>query len=167
MKKKIEFANLTSSLASWLLEKLKAAPLDVGNIDEFKEGIEGLLDGSNNSLMLEIDDDITYEEHCFDIIEIGNLTIRPKERRVLYNNKEVSLTPKEYDILLFLVKNRGEVLTKEQILKQLWDCDGNYIDNNTLTVYIRRLRMKIEDDPGRPERIVTVRGMGYKWQVNF
>ena len=103
MKKKIEFANLTSSLASWLLEKLKAAPLDVGNIDEFKEGIEGLLDGSNNSLMLEIDDDITYEEHCFDIIEIGNLTIRPKERRVLYNNKEVSLTPKEYDILLFLV----------------------------------------------------------------
>ena len=104
MKKKIEFANLTSSLASWLLDKLKAAPLDVGNIDEFKEGIEGLLDGSNNSLMLEIDDDITYEEHCFDIIEIGNLTIRPKERRVLYNNKEVSLTPKEYDILLFLVK---------------------------------------------------------------
>ena len=49
MKKKIEFANLTSSLASWLLEKLKAAPLDIGNIDEFKEGIEGLLDGSNNS----------------------------------------------------------------------------------------------------------------------
>ena len=167
MKKKIEFANLTSSLASWLLEKLKAAPLDIGNIDEFKEGIEGLLDGSNNSLMLEIDDDTVYEEHCFDVIEIGDLTIRPKERRVLCNTQEISLTPKEYDILLFLVKNRGEVLTKEQILKQLWDCDGNYIDNNTLTVYIRRLRMKIEDDPGRPERIVTVRGMGYKWQVNF
>lgn len=104
MKKKIEFANLTSSLASWLLEKLKAAPLDVGNIDEFKEGIEGLLDGSNNSLMLEIDDDTVYEEHCFDVIEIGDLTIRPKERRVLCNTQEISLTPKEYDILLISCK---------------------------------------------------------------
>ena len=70
-------------------------------------------------------------------------------------------------MLCYFMKNANVVLTKEQILKQLWDCDGNYIDNNTLTVYIRRLRMKIEDDPGRPERIVTVRGMGYNWQVNF
>ena len=162
MKKKIEFANLTSSLASWILEKLKAAPLDVGNIDEFKEGIEGLLDGSNNSLMLEIDDDITYEEHCFDIIEIGNLTIRPKERRVLYNNKEVSLTPKEYDILLFLVKNRGEVLTKEQIYQAVWDSEY-LLDDSNIMAFIRKLRKKIEPNPDSPIYILTIWGIGYKF----
>ena len=156
MKKKIEFANLTSSLASWLLEKLKAAPLDVGNIDEFKEGIEGLLDGSNNS------DDITYEEHCFDIIEIGNLTIRPKERRVLYNNKEVSLTPKEYDILLFLVKNRGEVLTKEQIYQAVWDSEY-LLDDSNIMAFIRKLRKKIEPNPDSPIYILTIWGIGYKF----
>ena len=51
----------------------------------------------------------------------------------------------------------------EQILDALWDCDGDYIDSSALTVYIRRLRMKIEDDPGKPQMLLTVRGMGYKW----
>ena len=87
--------------------------------------------------------------------------------QVYKNGQLLVLTAAEYKMLCYFMKNANVVLTKEQILKQLWDCDGNYIDNNTLTVYIRRLRMKIEDDPGRPERIVTVRGMGYKWQVNF
>ena len=57
------------------------------------------------------------------------------------------------------------VLTKEQILDKLWDCDGNYIDSSTLTVYIRRLRIKIEDNPSEPQMLLTVRGMGYKWNV--
>ena len=84
MKKKIEFANLTSSLASWLLEKLKAAPLDVGNIDEFKEGIEGLLDGSNNSLMLEIDDDIR--------LALNNEKITKEElRKLVYTSNVITL----------------------------------------------------------------------------
>ena len=157
MKKKIEFANLTSSLASWLLEKLKAAPLDVGNIDEFKEGIEGLLDGSNNSLMLEIDDDTVYEEHCFDVIEIGDLTIRPKERRVLCNTQEISLTPKEYDILLFLVKNRGEAV---------WS-DNYLLDDSNIMAFIRKLRKKIEPNPDAPIYILTIWGIGYKFNDNL
>ena len=56
-------------------------------------------------------------------------------------------------------------MTSEQILAKLCDCNENYVDNNTLTVYIRRLRTKIEDNPSEPEMIVTVRGIGYKWQV--
>lgn len=85
-----------------------------------------------------------------------------------YKNGELlELTAAEYKMLCYFMKHANMVLTKEQILNQLWDCDGNYIDNNTLTVYIRRLRMKIEDDPGRPEMIVTVRGMGYKWNVKI
>lgn len=60
----------------------------------------------------------------------------------------------------------GPDFSPEQLLGKLWDCSEKYVDNNTLTVYIRRLRTKIEDDPGRPRRIVTVRGMGYKWNTS-
>ena len=63
------------------------------------------------------------------------------------------------------MRNANTVLTKGQILDKLWDCEGNYIDSSTLTVYIRRLRMKIEDEPGEPRMLLTVRGMGYKWNV--
>ena len=66
-------------------------------------------------------------------------------------------------LLCLFLKNPNMVLTKDRILAQLWDCDGNYIDSSALTVYIRRLRMKIEDDPGSPKMLLTVRGMGYKW----
>ena len=63
----------------------------------------------------------------------------------------------------FFMQHPNAVLSKEQILDALWDCDGDYIDSSALTVYIRRLRMKIEDDPGKPQMLLTVRGMGYKW----
>lgn len=63
------------------------------------------------------------------------------------------------------MENPNIVLSPEQILSNLWDCDENYIDNSTLTVYIRRLRKKIEDDPADPQNIVTVRRMGYKWNA--
>ncbi len=78
----------------------------------------------------------------------------------------LNLTSNEYKLLSLFMENPGVVLSQEQILGRLWDCDGNYIDNKALTVYIRRLRMKIEDDPGEPQRIVTVRGMGYKWNTD-
>ncbi len=77
----------------------------------------------------------------------------------------IELTASEYKLLCLFMENPNQVLSPEQILNRLWDCNENYIDNNTLTVYIRRLRTKIEDDAGKPERIVTVRRMGYKWNV--
>lgn len=77
--------------------------------------------------------------------------------------KRLDLTAGEYKLLCLFMENPDFVLSPEQILDKLWDCNGNYVDSNTLTVYIRRLRMKIEDDPGEPKRILTVRGMGYKW----
>ena len=76
---------------------------------------------------------------------------------------ELHLTPIEYKLLCLFLRSPGQVLTKETILNALWDCEGNYVDTNTLTVYIRRLRLKVEDDPGSPQRLVTVRGMGYRW----
>lgn len=81
------------------------------------------------------------------------------------NGQLLDLTAAEYKLLCFFMQNPNVVLTKEQILEKLWDCDGNYIDNSTLTVYMRRLRMKIEDDPGEPRMLLTVRRMGYKWNV--
>ena len=84
---------------------------------------------------------------------------------VYKNNVQVELTAREYKLLCLFMENPDEVLSPEQILNRLWDCDENYIDNNSLTVYIRRLRTKIEDDPGNPKRIVTVRRMGYKWNT--
>ncbi len=81
------------------------------------------------------------------------------------NGELLALTAAEYKLLCLFLRNPNRVLTKEQILDKLWDCEGNYIDSSTLTVYIRRLRMKIEDDPGVPQMLLTVRGMGYKWNA--
>lgn len=83
-----------------------------------------------------------------------------------YKNGELlDLTAGEYKLLCLFMQNPNAVLSKEQILDKLWDCEGNYIDNSTLTVYIRRLRTKIEDNPGEPQMLLTVRRMGDKWNV--
>ncbi len=93
----------------------------------------------------------------------GGIAIRLLEREVYKNGEKIELTANEYKLLRLLMENPGQVLSPEQILGKLWDCKEDYVDGNTLTVYIRRLRTKIEDDPGKPERIMTVRRMGYKW----
>lgn len=74
------------------------------------------------------------------------------------------LTGAEYKLLCYFMRHPNMVLSKEQLLGALWDVEADYIDNSSLTVYIRRLRIKIEEDPSRPQRIVTVRGVGYRWQ---
>ncbi|WP_129600606.1 response regulator transcription factor [Anaerophilus nitritogenes] len=81
------------------------------------------------------------------------------------NGKQLDLTANEYKLLCLFMENPDIVLSPEQILSKLWDCNQDYIDNNTITVYIRRLRTKIEDEPGNPKRIITVRRMGYKWNT--
>lgn len=81
------------------------------------------------------------------------------------NKVPLDLTAAEYKLLCLLMQNPNGVLSQEQILDKLWDCDGNYVDSNTLSVYIRRLRMKIEDNPSEPQMLLTVRRMGYKWNV--
>ncbi|MDU7337904.1 MAG: response regulator transcription factor [Clostridium sp.] len=84
----------------------------------------------------------------------------------VYKSEELlDLTASEYKLLCLFMENPGIVLSPERILSKLWDCDENYIDTNTLTVYIRRLRTKIEDNPGDPQKILTVRRMGYKWNT--
>ena len=85
------------------------------------------------------------------------------KREVYKGSSLLDLTASEYKLLCLFMEHPNMVLSGEQILAQLWDRDENYIDSSTLTVYIRRLRTKIEDDPANPQKIVTVRRMGYKW----
>ncbi len=74
----------------------------------------------------------------------------------------MELTALEYKILVMLFENRGKIITREQILSYIWDSEENFVNDNTLTVYIKRIREKIENDPNKPEIIKTVRGLGYK-----
>lgn len=95
------------------------------------------------------------------IIKINNLKINTNEAKVYKNNEEIILTTMEYRLLLILLSNRGKVLSRTALLENIWDVAGDFVEDNTLTVYIKRLRDKIEEDPAKPEFIKTVRGLGY------
>ena len=82
--------------------------------------------------------------------------------RVFKNNQEVFLTGMEYRLLLILATHRNQVMTRDQLFEAIWDLGGEYVNDNTLTVYIKRLREKLEDDPAHPQLIRTIRGLGYK-----
>ena len=98
-------------------------------------------------------------------LESNGIKVLLLQGQAMKNGELLDLTAAEYKLLCLFMKNPNIVLTREQILSQLWDCDGSYIDSSTLTVYMRRLRMKIEDNPSEPQMLVTVRRMGYKWNV--
>ncbi len=98
-------------------------------------------------------------------LDSNGINIQLLKGEVYKNGKLIDLTASEYKLLCLFMENPDKILSPEQILGRLWDCSESYIDNNSLTVYIRRLRTKIEDDPGEPRRIVTVRSMGYKWNT--
>ena len=95
------------------------------------------------------------------VIKFKDLTVNTNEAKVYKNGNEIILTAMEYRLLLILLNNRGKVLSRTQLLENIWDVDGDFVEDNTLTVYIKRLRDKIEEEPNRPIIIKTVRGLGY------
>lgn len=159
MKKRIGFICLDSSLTGWLLEKLRLSPPDTPAAQELRQGLSELLDGTANSLMLELgEEEISLP--VSDTIRCGELSIDPRLRRVIRDGREIPLTPKEFDILYFLARNRGEVFTKEQIYQAVWE--GDYLlDDSNIMAFIRKLRKKIEPNPDAPEYIRTIWGIGY------
>ena len=84
--------------------------------------------------------------------------------RVLRGDREISLSTVEYRLLTYLIDNKGRIVSKEQILAHVWDSEGRFVDENAVSVNIRRLRRKIEDDPDEPVFIRNIRGMGYIWK---
>lgn len=103
------------------------------------------------------------EDKSKKVLKYGDLSIHTLEARVFKGSEEVFLTSVEYKLLLILIQNENIVLSRNQILEKLWDITYDFINDNTLTVYIKRLREKIEDDSSNPHHIITVRGIGYKW----
>lgn len=95
----------------------------------------------------------------------NGITLQLLEGRAYKSGVLLELTAAEYKLLRLFMEQPNIILSTEQIMGRLWDCDGDFVDGNTLAVYIRRLRAKIEDDPAKPLRIVTVRRMGYKWDT--
>ena len=134
--------------------------LDIGGDDYITKPFKlGVLLSRINALLRRTKDFGTADTE----ITSNGVTIFLLQGQAHKENTVLDLTAAEYKLLCLFMQNPGMLLTKEKILDKLWDGNGNYVDDNTLAVYIRRLRTKIEDDPGNPQMLVTVRGMGYKW----
>ncbi|HOQ37766.1 MAG TPA: response regulator transcription factor [Acetivibrio sp.] len=96
------------------------------------------------------------------VIELDNICVDTVKGIVTKNGKEVFLSALEYRLLLVFLSNKGAILSRNRLLEEIWNIAGEFVNDNTLTVYIKRLRDKIEDDPQNPTVIKTVRGLGYK-----
>lgn len=96
------------------------------------------------------------------VISIGDLVVDTDKGTVTRNGQSLYLSALEYKLFLVFLNNRGQILTRDKLLEEIWDSAGDYVGDNTLTVYIKRLREKLEADPQNPTLIKTVRGMGYK-----
>ncbi len=96
------------------------------------------------------------------VFQIQHITIDFLASQVYINQETVELSPLEYRLFEYLIRHRGQMLTRNQLLEHIWDLAGNFVNDNTLSVYMKRLREKIELDPANPKVIQTVRGMGYK-----
>ena len=96
------------------------------------------------------------------VLELGDVRVDTLGGTVTKNGQEIILSALEYRLLLVFINNKGIVLTRNKLLEEIWDAAGEYVNDNTLTVYIKRLRQKIEDDPQEPVLIRTIRGMGYR-----
>lgn len=97
-------------------------------------------------------------------IVTGSLSVDQSSCKVWKRGEEIPLSKLEYRLLLYLIENKNHILSKDQILEKIWDSNGKYVDNNTLSVNISRLRTKIEDDASNPVHIKTVHGIGYIWK---
>lgn len=136
--------------------------LDIGGDDYITKPFKlGVLVSRINALLRRAKDFRSTDTE----LQSNGIKVLLLQGQVFKNDKQLDLTAAEYKLLCLFMKNPNVVLTKEQILDKLWDCEGNYIDSSTLTVYMRRLRMKIEDNPSEPQMLLTVRRMGYKWVV--
>ena len=96
----------------------------------------------------------------------GDIEVNSLYAKVYKNKKEIILTSVEYKLLLYFIGYPYKVISKEEILHRLWDIQGDFVDENTPAVYVRRLREKLEDEPSKPRYLVNLRGLGYKWNKN-
>lgn len=136
--------------------------LDIGGDDYITKPFKlGVLESRINALLRRAND---FGAADTELVS-NNIRISLLKGQAFKNGELLDLTAAEYRLLCLFMQNPNVVLPRERILEKLWDCEGSFIDSGSLTVYMRRLRMKVEDDPGEPRMLLTVRGMGYKWNV--
>lgn len=136
--------------------------LDIGGDDYITKPFKlGVLVSRINALLRRAKDFSSADTE----LQSNGIKVLLLQGQVYKNGELLDLTAAEYKMLCLFMQNPNTVLSKEQILDKLWDSEGNYIDNNTLTVYIRRLRIKVEDNPSDPQMLLTIRRMGYKWNI--
>ena len=116
----------------------------------------------NSSARVENNDGSYYHS----TVKIDDLTIDQKQAKVFRDQQEIFLSAMEYQLLMVFVHHPGQTLSRTQLLDALWDHKGQYVEDNTLSVTIRRLREKIERDPQTPRILMTVRGLGYRMEVD-
>ncbi|MCC0650036.1 response regulator transcription factor [Clostridioides sp. ZZV15-6598] len=97
------------------------------------------------------------------VLYSNGIKLDQKLLKVYKNEVDLELSAVEYKLINYLIENKGQILLKEQILHHIWDSEENYVDENIVSVNIRRLRMKVEDNPSNPKYIKTAYGMGYLW----
>lgn len=134
--------------------------LDMGGDDYISKPFKLSVLMSRISAILRRCNNLNQTHEC---MQSAGIVINQMKGEVYKGDEQIFLSSGEYKLLKYFIQNKDRVLSADQILSNLWDCDGRFIDSGTLTVYIRRLRKKIEDDPSDPVRITTVRGMGYIW----
>lgn len=136
--------------------------LDMGADDYITKPFKlGVLMSRINALLRRVQDFSTTDTE----LQSNGIKVLLLQAQVYKNGEPLDLTAAEYKLLCLFMQNPNVVLSKERILEKLWDSENNFVDDNTLTVYVRRLRMKVEDNPSDPRMLVTVRRMGYKWNV--
>lgn len=136
--------------------------LDIGGDDYITKPFKlGVLISRINALLRRSKDFGTTDTE----LQSNGIKVLLLQGQAYKNGQLLNLTAAEYKLLCLFMQHPNVVLSKDQLLDKLWDCEGNYIDSNALTVYIRRLRMKIEDNPSEPQMLLTIRRMGYKWTI--
>lgn len=136
-----------------------------------EDKLNGLVLGADDYIEKPYDIDIMLAKisgifkrrYAVDELTDGDLRINKISRTVYKNNTQIEMTAKEFDLLVLLIENKGKALSKDYLFNQIWGSDS-FSEQQTLTVHIKWLRQKIEDDPKNPERILTVWGVGYKYE---
>lgn len=161
MSEKIEYIRIDASGMVQLQRMLKES--GESSLQELKKSLQRLAEGENAGVLLTGEVDAMQRADApGGILSAGSLRIDGRTRLVRMDGREVSLTPKEFDILYFLAEHRGEVFTKEQIYLAVWG-ETYQLDDSNIMAFIRKLRKKIEPNPDAPEYILTVWGIGYKF----
>ena len=165
MKRNIEIIRAAAPVLEWAVSTLRQSADKPSGAEELIRGLSELLEEEGAPLMIAQSGTPDYPSESSKIC-CGALTIYGSARRVTRDDLEISLTPKEFDILYFLAKNRGEVFTKEQIYQAVWD-EEYLLDDSNIMAFIRKIRKKIEPNPDAPQYILTIWGIGYKFRESL